>query len=246
MAKTVSVEMVGGKPVKRVGNSKTAAAVLLDETTAKQQKTVTALVPTVTAQVEALGVIEDEDTYHVADKYFGRVKTARKEWAGRMQEIIRPIRQGLDKLYKLNRDVDQPLAQLETRIEALMKDFKLKELQRVREEQEQADQEAARLRGLLENAKTPIKQQALAQQLEEVEAWQPETTKGENSSSRPSRKVRIVDLKAFAKAVGAGLIPEDVLLVHMPAVNRYFKDDAETVEGWPGVEGFDDIAIVSR
>lgn len=247
MAKSVSVEFIGGRVVKKVGDGKTSAAsaTILDEDTDKTRKSVTALVPSIGGQIDAL-TVDDEDSYQEADRLFGRVKDARKNWTARMEEIIRPIRTGLDKLYKLNRDVDKPLAELEARIERKMKDFKLIEARRVQQEQEQVEQERQRLLKQQEKAKTPTKQQDIAVQLESVEQWEPETVKAANSAARPVRKVRIVDAVAFAKAVGAGLIPEDCIVVHMPAVNRYFKDDAETVENWPGIEAFDDVDIRSR
>lgn len=243
---SLSVKLVNGRPIKQIGAGKTAAAVLLDDTTAKTHRTVTALVPSLKPSVVALAVIEDEDAYKIADGYFGQIKAARKEWAERMEEIIRPIRDGLNKLYKLNRDVDKPLADLESVIEKPMKAFQLRDLRRKQEEIDQANEEAARIQRLLDKAKTPAKQQELTQQLEEVESFRPESVRAENSAARPTRKVRITDLKAFAIGVGSGLIPEDCLIVHMPALNRYFKDEAEMVEGWPGVEGFDDVSIVSR
>lgn len=248
MAKSVNVEFLGGRVVKKVGSGQTKAAqaVVLDEDTDKTRKVTMALVPTIEQQITALGTIEDEDGYLAADKLFGRVKDARKAWGGRMEEIIRPIRTGLDKLYKLNRDVDKPLAALETLIEGKMKAFKLLEARRVQQELEQAAAERERL--LKQQAKTvsPTKQQDIAAQLESVEAFEPEVVKGANSASRTVRKIRVKDLKALCQGIGDGLIPVEFVQAHMPAIHAAFKDDAETVESWPGLEGYDDVDIRSR
>lgn len=245
MAKTVGVKMVGGKPIKTL-EMKGGQVVVLDEDAEKLRRVTLGLEPTIKAQLTALGTIEDDDGYQIADGLFGRVKAARKSWAAQMEDIIRPIRTGLDKLYTLNRTVDKPLATLEAEIEREMRAYKLKELERAREEAEQVEQERLRLEREALKAKSPAKQQAIAAQLEEVEAWQPEVVRGSHSAARPSRKVRITDMKAFCGAVAAGLIPEDCAVAVMPALNRYYKDDPETVEEWPGVEGYDDVSIVSR
>jgi hypothetical protein len=248
-SKAVSVQLVGGKPTRVLGKP---SAVVLDEDTAKSKKIAETVVPTIRHAFEGLmaatdgGVLTDEQEYRAADVLFGRVKAARKTWAGRMEEIIRPIADGLQKLYKLNRDIDRPMAVLENEIEQAMKAYKLAEARRIRLEAEQVEAERLRLEAKKETLTRPAAIERVEAELETVEAWVPETVVGQHSAARMKKKVRIVDVKAFARGVADGLIPENCLMVHMPTININYRDDAESVAAWPGVEEFDDVDIVSR
>lgn len=241
--KSVGVQLVNGKPVKTAGGGST---VVLDEDANKTRLAAAALLTRLQPQLPKLAVIETDEDYARADKIFGEVQATRKAWKLRMEDIIRPISDGLQKLYKLNRDVDKPLGELENAIERPMKAFKLAEARRVQEEAEAVLAEQQRLQTQQAKAKNPIIQQRIAEQLETVEAWQPETVQGVHSTTKLRRKVRITNLQAFALAVGEGLIPVDALEVKQSWLNAQHKDDAETVEGWPGVEGYDDVDISGR
>lgn len=205
--------------------------------------------------------VTDQESYLEADSLLARVRVVRKQWGTRMEGIIRPIRQGLDEVYGLNRDVDRPLEALEKSIKQVMGDFKLGEQRVLQAAQEAQRIESERLRREAEEkawkateAATPklrerLQQQAaiLEQKAVDVEAAeQPQAVVGLNSSSRKVKKWRVTDIKAFAKGVVDGYIPENCLLVNHSTTDVEFKNDPEGFECWPGVETFDDVQIVGR
>jgi uncharacterized membrane protein YqiK len=240
----------------------TTPKVNLDEARKEGQALMQAIHP----EVQELTVRTDDD-YLVADAILGRIKKARKTWTDRMEKVIRPIRQGLDELYALNRDVDKPLADLEEGVKGKMKAFKLEEARLLREADERKRQEEDRLRREAEEAqrkaeaaKTPqlrgrLEAQAtrLVAQAEVVSQQDtPEPIRGTSSTTRPQKRVRIKDLVHFLQGIVDGYVPEDcvnnprVLDAMQPTLNNYFKDDPVGMEAWPGVEVYDDVQIVGR
>lgn len=218
------------------------------------------LISPISMEVEDLEVF-DADTYAVADALFGRIKKARRTWTERMEKIIRPIRTGLDELYSLNREVDKPLGKLEDAVEAKMKIYKLEEARQIRDAerlqqaeldrlQREADAKeaaalnarTAQMRGKLEAARQRIVEQAEVVLTQEIVA----PVQGEKSSTRSLRLCRVSDLLAFASGVATGTIPTACITVNTPELNRQFKRDPTLVEGWPGVEGYDDVQIIGR
>lgn len=224
-----------------------------------------ALVPTYQARVEALTVQSDED-YAIADAILGQINDLRKGWGGiwkRVQtKVVKPIRDGLEELYKLNRDVDGPLEALATGVRAKMTAYQREKLRlqqdqerRDREERERLEREAEEKRKKAEAAATPQLRgrfQAQAEQLEtkaqQIEDAEPiELASGSSSSSR---RQKAVELDAAMLMVGMieGTVPMDLIDWESLKrdVLRRWKLDAETVESWPGVQIVDDINVVSR
>lgn len=216
--------------------------------------------------VDGLEVITPAD-YHRADQVLHRIKAARKTWSDRMEKIIRPIRQGLDELYGLNREVDKPLEALEETVKSRMKSFKVEELRQLRAAEAERERETARLRreaeekaaaalkattaqmkGRLQAAATRMVQQAMVVEQQET----PAPTIAESSTTRPVQKVRIANLTHFIQGIVDGYVPEDcidnpkVLDALQSKLNAYFKADAEGMKAWPGVEVYEDVQIVGR
>lgn len=218
------------------------------------------IVSGVEARVQGL-TITDSDDYLSADALLGFIQNARKTWKGKIEPAIRPIRQGLDALYELNRSMDRPLELAEAHVKRLMKDFKLEEARQLQAEKDERDRlereklrEAEERRRAAEQAATPqAKGRLLAQadRLEEVAqaiAEQPTNTAtaGSHSSDRRRKKVRIISHGALLKGILDGYVPGDVVEVNQTRLNAYFKDDPEGMQAWPGVEVYDDIDIIGR
>lgn len=224
--------------------------------------------PDLTETVDALEIHSPAD-YTEADQILGMIQTARKDWNTRFyggeaqgktyDPIIPPLRTSLDALYALVREVDKPLEKLETTVKALQTTYKRAELEASREtvrveqarkDQIERDRQAAQ--DALEAARTPRQRMAATAQLETLDAAaeEPEESieavQGEHSTTRTKRAWRHVDMKLTLAAIKAGLIPLDVLQLDTVKVNTYYKEDAATVESWPGFEWFEDITIVGR
>lgn len=73
-----------------------------------------------------------------------------------------------------------------------------------------------------------------------------QAVKAEGSGARTTRRWRVVSVMDLAKAVIAGDVPETVLTVDAAVVREYWEADRAMVEGWPGVEGYDDVVITER
>lgn len=207
--------------------------------------------------------ITGQDDYLQMDTALGRVRQARKQWGERMERIIRPIRQGLEELYSLNREVDKPLEQLELLAKSKMRDFKLEEQRQLRAEEDARQAEARRLREeaeaaqrKAEAAKAPALKQKFdtaarvleskADTVEFEESVAPVI--GNQSSSRAVKKPRVVDLDKFLAGVVQGYVPKDCLKIEVRAsvLTRYYQEDPDGFESWPGVEVVDDIQISGR
>lgn len=241
----IAVRMVGGKVVAE----KKASAVVIDDDTAKTKAKVSALVPVLTAQFASLvgvGTIEDDEQYAQADKMLGQVVTARKSWSTRMEDIVRPISDGLQRLYKLNREVNKPLEELENKIKRAMGEYKLAEARRIREENDAKEHERQQLEARKAVLKTPAAIERVQAQIEEVEAFEPVRVMGQHSAARPVQRVRVLDVQALCAAIGSGLVPVDCVEIRQPRLNAYLKDDADSVKEWPGIEVYDDVDIAAR
>lgn len=222
------------------------------------------LLPTLETEVKELSITNAEG-YGYADALLGRVRGARAVWAPvwkRIQEkTIAPIREGLEELYSLNREVDGPLDKLEAAVKVKMKAFKVEEQRQIQVEKDKQEREARRLRleaeekeraaaraatpqmrGKLTAAAAQLSQKAAEVALQDA----PEPTKGESSSDRKKPAWRIKDRLAFFAAIGDGTLPEDCAGPIVVIMNQYFKADPEGMKVWPGVEVYDDIQIVGR
>lgn len=226
----------------------------------KVQETTTAL----SAAVATLTITDDDD-YQAADQLLGRIRDARKMWGNvwtRIQEkTIKPIRAGLEELYSLNRDVDTPAERLEERVKTAMRVYKLDEQKRIADAQRARDAEEQRLLRLAEQkaeaettAKTAamrerlrLAREALEQQSIDVALQEtPAPVVGTRSGTRTKRAWRLKSIEDFCVGVAEGTIPVDCITLVNVAINRYYKDNPELVESWPGMEGFDDIQIAGR
>lgn len=222
------------------------------------------LIPTLKTEVNDL-VVEDDASYQYADELLERIRQPRKLWKGiwtRIQEkTIKPIRAGLDELYALDRDVDRPLEALETSVKAKMRDFKLEEQRQLQAEQAARDREQQRLLNEArkkeeaeQNARTAAMREKLRLQREALEAQAaeveeqaaPEPVTAVHSAPRTKRAWRLKSIEDFCVGVAEGSIPAECIALVTPIINRYYKDNPEAVESWPGLEGFDDIQIAGR
>jgi hypothetical protein len=230
----------------------------------KERGELLVLIPTLTTEVAELEVTTAEE-YAYADSLLGRVQSARKVWAPIwariMEKSVKPIRDGLEGLYQMNRDVDGPLEKLELAVKKPMKAFKENELRRLVDEQRAKDREQQRLmdeaeakRRAAELAKTPQmrgkllaqaeQQEEQAEVVERREVAAPITA--ENSSNRKKRAVKVGDLHTMLKGIIDGYVPADCILVNQVKLNAYFREHGEDMALWPGLETFDDIQIVGR
>lgn len=206
-------------------------------------------------------VVEDADGLLQADNILGRIRQARKAWGSvfvRIQEkTIKPIRDGLEELYQLNRDVDGPAEKMEKLVKGKMDAFRLGEARLLRA----AEQEQARLVAVAEakekaaeEARTPQmrgKLQAQAAVLQETAAAKaadaPLPVVGLHSSSRMVEKWRVPDMMEFAKAIVRGDIPLDKMAVNDKAMEWWWKTAPDEVRALdPIVEIYDDIKTVGR
>lgn len=201
--------------------------------------------------------ITTEDEYLVADAMLGRIQAARKRWSARIGKIIDPLWEALKSGRELKNEVDKPLEVLEGKVKGAMKAFKLEEAKRIQaaaEEEERLREEAAAKERAEEAAKTqPMKARlALARQkLEDkaeaaAEAQTPVIAAA--STTRMTKKWRIIDQDAFLMGVALKKIPAMALTVNTVGVNQIFKQPGghAIVAKFPGVEVYDDIDVVGR
>lgn len=224
-----------------------------------KQQTHLALVP-IEAKIKALSEIQSPEEYQEMDAFLGTIQTMRRAWKEKMEPIIRPIRQGLDGLYALNREIDTPLEKAEKSVKSFMEDWKREELRQARLlEQEQAQErqrladEQAALEERLAKARTNTqrqsilaKQEELTEESEQVESTMFTRTTATNSGARTIPSWRNVNMTATLQGILRGEIPMEAIMLDVPAINAVHKVDPELVTSWPGFEGYEAVQIVGR
>lgn len=213
-----------------------------------------ALTRPVLTLTEGLEVV-DEPSYLMADEVLGKVRAARKGWGGMWAIIqdrsIKHLRQALEGLYSVNREVDGPLEAAEKAIKKSMADYKTLEARRLQQAREQAErEERERIRKIeelsrqAEQAKTPQAKATLTRQVDRLEVEQERAelqplavpVQGAHSSTRLVKVPRIVDLSDFAAGIASGAVPEDEVRVLLEEwLARVYRRDALMVEAMPGV-----------
>lgn len=228
-----------------------------------QAQILTAL-PSLAHEVETLRVVTAAD-YEAADRLLGRIRGSRGIWKPiweRIQErAITPIRQGLEELYQMNRDVEKPHDLMEAAVKAKMKAFKQKELADAQAAERARIAEEDRLKRLaeeaqrkLDQARTPQMRGKLTAQVQQTQQQvatvqqqvAPVPVRGHDSTTRVKRRPKVRDIYRFCQAIAEGDIPTDCILLVQSKLDEYFKEDPATVTGWPGVVIEDDIQIVGR
>lgn len=221
-------------------------------------------------ELKARGMtVETPEDYLQADLLRGDIVKARKWWGVQMYGdptdpkeagIIPPLRKVLDRLYKLNRDVDGPYEILQKRIEGVMTQYNRIQADKIAAEQREADkaklkleQEAAEMEAAIQKAKTP---QMLAKameikadietEIEQVQAHVSAPVMGYTSTSRTVKKVKVVDLRKFLKHMAKGGIPLDMLEVVESKLNAAYRSDPETVRTWDGLEEYTEHGLTSK
>lgn len=174
---------------------------------------------------------------------------------------IPSIKAGLDMLYALNNEVDNPLETIEKTVKAKMQDYVLTERRQLQAKEEERLAEQRRAAEALEAAaaaeaaaKTPLQKAKAAARIEEAEAAYVETldspldSQGQatNSSVRVPKKPKVSDILAFCKGIADGDIPVECIELKQGYLNTLYRNDPETVVAFPGVTIVDDIQIVGR
>lgn len=242
-------------------------ALLQQKAITETKKEVAALAAPVLHMLGSLKIV-DADSYGKADTILSRIREARKGVTAKLAPILSPIekafkeiKEARDAIKDLHSELDKPLEVAEGQVKSLMRSYKIEEQRLIEEFEEEKRMEAekaeSRLREALEkenNAKTAAMRVRLAQKrieaeaavevIEEVAIAAP--VKAASSSTRTIPKWKVTDIKALLKAVVAGQIPEDMLLVNITVGNSYLKVAREEMEKWPGIEVFNDVQIVGR
>lgn len=182
-------------------------------------------------------LLQTEEDYQNADAIINQVGRVRRMWADRMEPIIRPISDGLQRLYALRRDVDTPLNNIEKEVKAAMKQYKLAEAARIVEE---------------------VEEQPTSLDIESMMAAAPRPIQADATTDRKVKKWRgdleefiielAADLKKARKHKSTVVHPNLALIgFNEKAINTLMREQGpEVIDEIPGLETYDDIEIVRR
>jgi hypothetical protein len=187
--------------------------------------------------------ITTEDDYLEADLSLVRVRNARSGIATMLAEkvdsIIKPIRTGLDKLYKARRDIvadlDTPLEQAERIIKSKMADYQV-ERERARTAELTKLRPAPVVAGVSEAICIPAPAPVVATV----------PLKAAGSKVVITKKWRVTDLEALVKAAAEGKVTYLVVEANTEVLQGLFESDAAMFTMIPGVEIYDDTKIHGR
>jgi hypothetical protein len=195
-----------------------------------------------------------------ADEIRHRLDQHKKAIIARLEKIISPVYTSLQELYKLRREMTDPLDKADKIISDKMRVYHRLEAERIAEEKaeieaaaEKERNRAEELRRKAEIAKTPQMQARLATQAAEkdskaaeIEETEVEKTHVMHSKTRTVKKPVVGDMSALIKAVAAGEVPEDLLTVNAVVLTSYWREDPDLVAQFPGIKIAEDIQVVRR
>lgn len=207
-------------------------------------------------------VIKTAEEYELGDEVLAQIRQAKKDWEGRLNPIIEPIKAGLDSLYSLRRDVLKPLEDLEGQVKERMRAFKLLEARQLREAEQKRNAELAKLQeeaikkeqAALKQKTAPLREkllQAQAEAQQKAAALEykplPEAVRAQHSTPRNLKKWVITDKKLFLQYVIQNPALLDLVVVDSVQMNAYFKLEKPEVGTWmQGVIVEEDIQIAGR
>ncbi len=221
-----------------------------------------ALMRPLATRVEALEVTSPE-TYEDASRVLADVRSARARWDAKITPSIDGIRKGLDGLYALRREVDDPLKAMETAVKGEMSTYDLKllaarrqaeaEAQRLQLEAERQRQKAAELKTAPAKARLVAAAEATEARAETAaeRAAEVPLVKASGSRRRIVVKWRVDDLAQFIEAmftmpVGAVEPPLEAFAVVKSVMDAWVRERPEVVAAWPGVSTFEVVEIAGR
>ncbi len=209
--------------------------------------------------------IKTEADYLAADEMYSQVLKAEKLWEGKISPIIEPMRQALDGIYALRREIIDPLTEAKKPRKDGMKQYKLAEAKRLAEAEAARQAEIKRLEDearakelAADKAKSAgykeklIEQRAIAEQkAEELRTAAPVTgVRGEGSTTRKVTKWKVDDLVTFMVYLLEQHNDDLMSLIQIDDVqmNAKFKlDGPKSGAKWlPGIEVYEDIEIAGR
>jgi|SRR5579863_370417 len=239
----------------------------VSELTAIRADTSTALVP-LSKRMAVLAVV-DAETYHRADGLLSQIANVRAQLEARIKLILSPLDTAKREIEKSRKEItrfrdelDRPLADMETDVRGMMREFKLEERRLLEEAEQKRIEEQRRLRQEAEEAQRKAdaarnkavreQLQAKALQLEDkAEAAMAPTLApvvgAAHSTTRKVFSVKVTDLKAVLKGVLDGTIPEIVIDVEdLGKRADQLRRQGYPVEAWEGCTIVEDLQIVRR
>lgn len=217
-------------------------------------------------------VISDQPSYTQADVLLNRIMGGERVVDDRFQPIITPLREPLDVIYGLKRDIIKPLAATKLVVKEKMGVYQLQEKRRLDEVEARNTAEAKRItdQWLRDNPPAPpvlvpltphsepfampICQpqeltKSLAQPPVQITFLAPPPAPAPiaaHSSARFEKRFRTTDLDLLVDAAMSGILPIDILTVRPTALQSYFEADPVAFAQWPGVEVYDHPIITGR
>lgn len=204
--------------------------------------------------------ITSADTYQQMDQLLFRARSGKKlieegpHGNDGTESMIRPIRQGLDRLYEFARTLKAPFDRAEKLAKEKMGAWQESERRRIAAEEEAARAEARRKADIARQAEeeaaraTSISQALAAQETAAAAREELDRANARLLSTAGQRPVRaagskvtvkttweVDDMEAFVKGVVAGKVPMIALAVNEEVVEAYFQKDRGLVSVWPGL-----------
>jgi hypothetical protein len=216
----------------------------------------TKLLSPLEAEVKGLIIRNHAELTH-ADQLLYDIGQAIKQWDGKMEPILKPLREAKTAADALKREIAKPLQALYDAVRVKIRDYRIADNKRIEDERREKDKAQALINKQLEEAsarelaartkqlreRLAAKRVELEAQAEELEADVPEPVKTEHSTSRTVKKWRVVDRDAVLRGVVAGKVPQEAVIYDTAWVNKRPLTEVAT---WPGFEIYDDLIIAGR
>lgn len=206
-------------------------------------------------------VVVTADDYRAADELLQRIATAENSVEEKLNPIIRPMYEALEKLYALKRELVNPLKAATNIVKSKMKLYKDAERRALEDERRRRAEEESRLlreaaeKSRLEQSaataamriRLATKRLELEQQAEEIAAApKAEPIKVGGSTTKVVKKVVVKDYTALLKGAAEGKVDLQVFEINQTFLNAAFRKMPAEVSQWPGIEIKEETEITRR
>jgi len=210
-----------------------------------------AAVQEIHAQVEAL-IVTNQKSYSEADRLLSDVMAGDRVIEEKFSPVVRLLREPLDVIYELRREVAVPLAADKLEVKRKMGVYQLEEKKRLDAEAEENRRKAQELVEWMKQEPTLPTGMGIAS----TQTGVPQVTflapppqpapSAAHSSARFVKKWRITNLELLIDMALVGELPLDILTINTGKMEDYFQAEPERVGSWPGVEVYDHAVITGR
>lgn len=209
--------------------------------------------------------ITDQMGYVAADEILHQIKVAQKYVEEPFDEVIKPIRGPLDRIYAIKRTISNPLLDIEVVVKEKMRQYQITERKRIDDEQKARLGEARLIAAMNPPPSPPFTLlpapgiQVPAGLFDSFQRVTPDSTvitvaipsvpppqppRAASSTARTIKRWRVTDFELLLEGFKLGMVPAEMFQINPDAAQTALNNGV--IDTYPGVESYDDVQIIGR